>query len=348
MLKLIQRKNSPNWFIRGTHYGVEVYRSAGTASKTEAQHVLKNIETQIFAKVHGFTEEKQHYIFADALGNWLDTAPKLESFPYLELILKELGETPLSDFTTAFIDRAAVRLFPTQSANTRRRHFYTPVSLILNHAVDEGWINPVRIKRPKPSKEKPTRILTPPQVEQLMAADPPFADCIAFMVGTGARNKEVFSLGYSDGVSAFGGRVIFWDTKSGKARSLDLCDKTAAAMPVQGGSGFDAVWLNPETGKPWSQNPKTGRVYGPTQRLARLSVRMGWPKIGTHTLRHSYASWHYAINTDVLGLMRDGGWSDQKMIERYVHLGSPDLAQQVKDHGWFEYQNRAKSVQNLA
>ena len=37
-------------------------------------------------------------------------------------------------------------------------------------------------------------------------------------------------------------------------------------------------------------------------------------------LRHTWASWHYAIHKDLLRLKVDGGWAKVDMVERYAHV----------------------------
>jgi integrase len=44
------------------------------------------------------------------------------------------------------------------------------------------------------------------------------------------------------------------------------------------------------------------------------------PSYTPHTLRHTWASWHYALNKDPIRLKQEGGWSNLKLVERYAHL----------------------------
>jgi integrase len=39
-----------------------------------------------------------------------------------------------------------------------------------------------------------------------------------------------------------------------------------------------------------------------------------------HTLRHSWASWFYAIHKDPILLKQTGGWASLVLVERYAHL----------------------------
>jgi integrase len=58
---------------------------------------------------------------------------------------------------------------------------------------------------------------------------------------------------------------------------------------------------------------------------AVTSARIEKP-ISPHTLRHTWASWHYAMHRDLLLLKRDGGWASVAMVERYAHLAPAIIA----------------------
>src|SRR5262249_43154267 len=44
------------------------------------------------------------------------------------------------------------------------------------------------------------------------------------------------------------------------------------------------------------------------------------PKFTPHVCRHTWATWHYALNKDLLGLKAEGGWGSVSMVERYAKL----------------------------
>ena len=52
-----------------------------------------------------------------------------------------------------------------------------------------------------------------------------------------------------------------------------------------------------------------------------IKVRVGIdPDLTQHDLRHTWASWHYALYRDPLKLKLEGGWASLDQVERYVHL----------------------------
>ena len=54
--------------------------------------------------------------------------------------------------------------------------------------------------------------------------------------------------------------------------------------------------------------------------------RAGIERFSTHDCRHTWASWHYAENRDLLALQALGGWKSIQMVTRYAHLNAAHLA----------------------
>lgn len=42
--------------------------------------------------------------------------------------------------------------------------------------------------------------------------------------------------------------------------------------------------------------------------------------VSPHTLRHTWATWHYAVHRDLLRLKHEGDWSSVGLVERYAKL----------------------------
>ena len=58
--------------------------------------------------------------------------------------------------------------------------------------------------------------------------------------------------------------------------------------------------------------------------------RAGVENFTPHDCRHTWATWHYAANRDLLTLMQLGGWKSLAMVERYAHVNSAHLAPSIK------------------
>src|SRR5262245_22568278 len=48
--------------------------------------------------------------------------------------------------------------------------------------------------------------------------------------------------------------------------------------------------------------------------------RAGITNFTPHSCRHTWATWHYAANRDLIVLMRLGGWNSERMGLRYAHV----------------------------
>ena len=58
----------------------------------------------------------------------------------------------------------------------------------------------------------------------------------------------------------------------------------------------------------------------------RACEKLGYPKIGVHGLRHTFASLCYHQGIPELAAMKLGGWSDYATMRRiYTHLANQDL-----------------------
>ena len=55
------------------------------------------------------------------------------------------------------------------------------------------------------------------------------------------------------------------------------------------------------------------------------------PELRPHDLRHTWASWHYAVNTNPLKLKEDGGWHSLNQVERYAHLMPGGYQDQIRE-----------------
>src|SRR6266851_3543417 len=163
-LKLIppRKGKSPYWSGRGTHLGRYVDRSTKALTKPLAKKVIKKWEREI---ERGEFAEPDEPTFASALikyvNNGGDPRPTGKLLEYFKT-------TPLREIDKDAIDACAAALFPTQTAATRNREVYTPISAILK---SEGGQFDFKIKRPKGSRGLViTNWLWPEQAFRIFAA----------------------------------------------------------------------------------------------------------------------------------------------------------------------------------
>ena len=173
-----------------------------------------------------------------------------------------------------------------------------------------------------------------------------------FLIGTAARMSEALELDWRD-VDLEGSRVTFRRTKSrrpgGEQRNVDLVPAVKAALaalPQREGRVFRPAYVagrkRGETGPAVAHRAPPGTRYrsGP----AASQIKTGWaaawpgapklpgewrgegqerrfiPAMHPHDLRHTAATWHYAVHHDLLQLQAFGGWSNLNQVQIYAHL----------------------------
>lgn len=65
-----------------------------------------------------------------------------------------------------------------------------------------------------------------------------------------------------------------------------------------------------------------------------IAARENIPWIHPHVFRHTWATWAYAVTGDLTWLMQQGGWAKPDIAMRYMHVGTPELGEDVRAYGW--------------
>jgi integrase len=89
----------------------------------------------------------------------------------------------------------------------------------------------------------------------------------------------------------------------------------------------DEVFRRPD-GKPYSRPRNADDTSAGTRikkAFAGACRRAGITNFHPHDCRHTWATWHYAQNRDLVGLMRLGGWKSERMVIRYAHVNVGEL-----------------------
>lgn len=325
-LSLYQRPNGL-WHIRGTVQRKRYDQSARTRVKAEAEAIRAKLEAEAFKRaVYGdravatFGEAAEGYLLAGG-------APD-----HLTPLLLEIGQTPLKDIKQTFLDRLAQRMKPSAKPATLVRQIYTPVSAVMNFGAEEGLCDPVRFRKPKVESRR-VDYLTPAEAEILLGFLPDhLRRLVTFYLATGCRATEALALDWRD-VSPKGERVVFWETKGGYARGVNLQRRARDLLPERTGGavfphwhGYDAV--NLALRRLCARHDPNGRPVKSGDKGPRFR------HVHCHLFRHTWATWAYACTRDLTYLMQTGGWKSASMVTRYAHPASDDLADMVMDGGW--------------
>lgn len=213
---------------------------------------------------------------------------------------------------------------------------------------------------PGASGAKRTRWLTPDEYNRLRHAAPAhLRTLIVFMASTGARISEALALDWCD-VDLAHASATLREVKSQHGHSRDrtclllpaaLAALAASTYPVLDGGrvvrrGGKVVYaasrkgavFRTDDGLPYRTFGQEVADWGGQIRTAwggacRAAGFAGaWHKgasghrwwspqdVTPHVLRHTWASWHYAVHRDLLRLRDDGLWSSVTLAERYAKL----------------------------
>lgn len=354
-LKLIRRPGSDTWYIHGTVAGRRVRQATGTTDRRIAEEARAQLEAKLHrAAVYG---PKAVVTFAEAVDSYTEVNPPapLDARHLLKLV-DFMGPKRLADIDQGLLD-AAVRaiLRPGAAPATKLRNVIGPTRAVLTHAARRGWCDLPALETPKgASGIRRTRWLTPAEFRALhAAANEHLRPLLTFLVGTGARMGEALLLDWRE-VNLSIARVTLHEdnTKAGRAREVDLPPAVVVALanlPHREGAVFrpPPVTRKKVVVKVRTAYHDTGGLYGgqvstawagacrragllqPTGELDAKGQPIMTPSATPHALRHTWASWRYAVHKDLLRLKEEGGWQSVALVERYAKLAPEALLPEI-------------------
>ncbi|WP_284777122.1 site-specific integrase [Agrobacterium sp. lyk4-40-TYG-31] len=230
-LKLVKRKDSPSWWIRGTVHGQAVYESSGTHDKEVAEAIRVKREAGLVSD-HVFGP-KATRTFAQSVESYLKAGGDARFIGTIdEGLLNHFYSKPLKDIKQNDLDDAARKLYPSAQPETRNRQCYTPFIAVWNHAVKNAWAEVRQWSRPK--KLKGTNVVRLAKrragtfpVEYAHAAkfieamSPGPAMLMTTLFYTGMRPIELFALEASE-VNVDGRWITLTKTKTGEPRGVPI------------------------------------------------------------------------------------------------------------------------------
>jgi integrase len=337
-LRLVRRPRSPNWIIRGTLRGIRVEESTGTDNKKVVQEVRAKREGEILAQsIYG---RRATATFAQAALSYLENRGNKR---FLDKVISYFGTTALAKIDQDAIDIGSRKVYPKAAGATRDRQFYTPASAVLKHAAKRGWCSPIIMERPERPPGR-VRWITPKQADQLIGAcNGQLRPLVIFLLYTGARIGEALWLNWSD-VDLARGHVTFpidpndrRRTKNNEPRGVPLHPRVRAALanlPHRAGELFRCPNGTPyERLRDENDTSAGGRIK---KAFAGACRRAGIKHFTPHDCRHTWATWHYAKNRDLLALQKLGGWKTLAMVTRYAHVNVEELAHTIDNLPWNE------------
>lgn len=248
-----------------------------------------------------------------------------------------LGRLPLDALDTKSTDdwlRAQLRKGLKPSTVNKHVFLYNRVLTLARHW---GMLEPRKTFGQKmgrvPVGDAPQRLLEPAEIRRLLscidAGRHPWLPWIArLLLLTGARKGEVLGARWRD-IDRRRGILTVPVSKTGRARrivlgeaSLALLDAIAARAEAlgQGTDPRDALFLNPDTGLPYTC---IHRAFDRARQRARL------PGVRIHDLRHTFASLLVNGGVSLYEVQVLLGHGSVQMTQRYAHLRDTNLRDRV-------------------
>lgn len=323
-LKIVRRGKSPNFYLRGTVRGVTVDESTGTNSREVAEAIRIKREAEILDRsVFG----------SRATATWLEAAVAYMDAGgetrFMQPLDDYFGMTPLAKIDQAAVDGAARVLYPDAGNSTLARQVYGKVSAVLKFAARRKLCEYWKMERPTQPKGR-IRWLSPDEAERLIeACSDHLRPLVTFMLYTGARVSEALYLDWSN-VHLSRAHVVFPETKNGEPRGVPLHSRLVAVLAnLQHRDG--AVFRRPN-GQPYARKREGGGQIKTAFKGA--CRRAGISDFHPHDCRHTWATWHYQENRDLIQLMELGGWKSERMVLRYAHVNKSNLAASIEALPW--------------
>jgi integrase/recombinase XerD len=205
-LKIIKKKSSPYWYIRGSIKGRSVYQTTGTTDKEIADAERIALERRILEEsVYGV---RKTITFGEGVGNYLDAGG---SKRFLGTYDKDTGEwsgvlgqfvnTPMNTIGQSELDAAARRCYPNAKPQTLNRQFYTPFISVWNFCAQDDLVDQRTWRRPSVKKLSISRRkwFTQEQAGQFLGGAAPHLRVIfLFCLYTGVRITEAIEMRVSD------------------------------------------------------------------------------------------------------------------------------------------------------
>lgn len=324
-LKLVRRKGTRHYYLRGTVKGQAVWETTGTDDRALADAIRIKREHGILQRaVFGASATVS---FLEAAVSYLDNGGEARFLGKCDDetgrwsgLIGRFAEARLIDIDQAAADAAALALFPNAGAATRKRMVYVPLCAVLNHAARKGWCSRPMIGHPKIAPSR-TKWSTPERLKRLVNhCKPRERRLVVFLTYTGARLSEALRVDWDKDIRLSERTVILRRTKNGEMRAVHVPDPLLvelAAVPEANRSGplFDYT-------------DKT-RVYAP---LRRACAKAGVEYLPPHQQgRHTYATWLRTYGgLDLVGLKEAGGWKSIASVARYAHV-TPNEAARAAD-----------------
>lgn len=332
------RKRGEVWHARGTvRVGRETVTvsefSTGCRARSDAAAVAQAEAARIRAEaLEGPAGRARRYTVADAILAYINRPKGVSALDAAKLsaINEAIGGHTLADLSEAWEAWQAAHRGHSPATAIRYR------ALILSavrRLCKAHRIPPPDLPEVEADRGERIAMLTAAERKRLLAAYSPHAGCpMLVLAHQGARTQEVLRLDWRDvdfptDTIRFGVRAGGHRTKSRKGRAVPMHPHVrlmlwglwhAAGRPDAG-----AVFISAR-GEPYADT--TDKGGNPLRAAHATACRKAKVRdFRVHDWRHDWAARMVMAGVDLYALMRLGGWSSLKMVERYAAVSAEHL-----------------------
>jgi integrase len=238
------------------------------------------------------------------------------------------AEDYVSNLNAEDVDKYVQILENEGNSNATINRKLAALSKMLRFALERDWITKVPAMHRKKEYEGRIRFLSKEE-ETLMLKTLEhlgfgfYAKLCVFLIDTGARVGEALSFEWKD---LNNDKATFWDTKSGKARTVPLTKRAQellASLPRDGKGPFDTV-----------NQSSFNKVWNRMKNMMRLGDDA---QFVPHALRHTCASRLVQAGVPLLTVKEFLGHKSIQVTLRYAHLLPQNLMDATKKLEEYEY-----------
>jgi integrase len=315
MLKIEKRTfpdgtKSKTYWVRGTIGGREVFRSAKTSIRGDAEQFALRLQGELVSE----EERSNKKLFCDALALYLKRGKDLQ---YYTVINEKLGLYPLDEISQELMDKKAREAYPTQSNSSIVRWFYAPACAVLNYAAKIlKWCPPVYIQKPKFTRP-PAEWADLEWFEKLWpVCNDKLKALTTFLPYTGCRIGECLELTWEH-INLEEGWAYIPKTKNRLPRTVELPEIVIQRLTI----------IKKDSGKVFEYKDRHAAVLA----LRRACVKAGITYKRPHAIgSHTFATWLRRYQgVDAAGLVATRRWKDPRSTYIYAHASTSEEAKKV-------------------
>ncbi|WP_319759110.1 site-specific integrase [Maridesulfovibrio sp.] len=321
----------------------EAYKT-GKGDFSLSEKRKKNQEKYLQEQEKQKTEEKESITFSDfwVHSYWPAQSHKAvgslgaESALYKKWVSPKIGKTQLIKLEARDIEKVSSTMFAKKKSVASVHYALAVISQVWNLAKRDGLVtgdSPTKkVKLPKKDNRR-TRFLTKDEAsrlfKELRERSPETHDMAILALYCGLRFGEIASLTWQD-IDFENEDIYIRDPKTlvnRKAFFIKPVREMLERRALEPHSNSERLFNTVDGGKLARVSKTYGRIVA---EMFNEGIDDSRQKMCFHNLRHTFASWHVQLGTDLYTVKELMGHSNFKMTQRYAHLAPDGLRKAVK------------------